>query len=72
MQNNIPSFQEAVERAKQIAQKLSAAAPNANSSLKRPNSEDESSNKRAALTSPTDTNNIPTPVFTCTTNSPTN
>ena len=47
MQQNPTSFQDAVARAKQIAQKLSAAAPNAGP-LKRPNSDDETSNKRPA------------------------
>jgi len=64
MQNN-PSFQDAVARAKQIAQKLSAAAPNANAnpSLKRSNSDDDYSNKRPAIISPTQTNDIPAPVL---------
>jgi far upstream element-binding protein len=65
MQNNLSSFQEAVERAKQIAQKLTASAPNANanSSLKRQGSDDEYSNKRPSLTSPTQNNDIPAPVL---------
>jgi far upstream element-binding protein len=65
MQNNPAAFQDAIARAKQIAQKLTATAPNANlnSSLKRPNSEDDSSNKRPAFTSPTSTNDIPAPVL---------
>jgi far upstream element-binding protein len=65
MINNPTSFQEAIARAKQIAQKLSASAPNTseNSSLKRPNSDDDYSNKRPAFTSPTQTNDIPTPVL---------
>jgi len=52
MQNNSSAFQDAVARAKQIAQKLSAAAPNSiglNSTLKRPNNDDDPSNKRPAL-----------------------
>ena len=55
MINNPASFQDAVARAKQIAQKLAAAAPNnsANSSLKRPNSDDDYSSKRPAFISPT-------------------
>jgi far upstream element-binding protein len=65
MQNNPGAFQDAVARAKQIAQKLSASAPNANvnSSLKRTNSEDDYSNKRPAFTSPTQTNDVPAPVL---------
>lgn len=60
--NNPTSFQDAVERAKQIAQKLSAAAPNAlgNSSLKRTNSDDEFANKRPSFTSSSD---VPSPVL---------
>lgn len=60
MQNNPVAFQDAVARAKQIAQKLSASAPN--SSLKRPNSEDEYSNKRSAITSPGQTGDTPEPI----------
>lgn len=54
--NNPTTFQDAVERAKQIAQRLSAAAPNGlgNPSLKRPNSDDEFANKRSSLTSSAD------------------
>ncbi|CAF1451631.1 unnamed protein product [Adineta steineri] len=65
MINNSSSFQDAVARAKQIAQKLSASAPNVsgNTSLKRPNSEDDSFNKRPAITSPTQSSDIPTPVL---------
>jgi far upstream element-binding protein len=65
MQNNPTAFQDAIARAKQIAQKLSASAPNANANplLKRPNSEDDYSNKRPAFTSPTQTNDIPAPVL---------
>ena len=65
MQNNPSAFQDAIARAKQIAQKLTASAPNASSipSLKRSNSEDENLNKRPALTSPTQTNDIPAPVL---------
>jgi far upstream element-binding protein len=65
MQNNPTAFQDAVARAKQIAQKLLASAPNtnANSPLKRSNSEDDYSNKRPALTSPIQTNDIPVPVL---------
>ena len=65
MQNNPIAFQDAVARAKQIAQKLSASAPNSNnnSSLKRPNSEDEYSNKRSAITSPSQTGDIPAPIL---------
>ncbi|CAF1131790.1 unnamed protein product [Adineta steineri] len=65
MQNSPVSFQDAVARARQIAQKLTGSAPNANAnpSLKRPNSEDEYSNKRPAFTSPTQSNDIPTPVL---------
>jgi far upstream element-binding protein len=65
MINNSPSFQDAVARARQIAQKLTAAAPNVsgNSSLKRSNSDDDQFNKRPAFTSPTQTNDIPAPVL---------
>lgn len=65
MQNNPVDFQDAVARARQIAQKLSASAPNANnnSSLKRPNSEDEYSNKRSAITSPSQTADAPPPML---------
>jgi far upstream element-binding protein len=65
MQSNPVAFQDAVARARQIAEKLSASAPNAglNTSLKRPNSEDDYSNKRPAFTSPTQTNDIPAPVL---------
>jgi len=52
MQNNSTAFQDAVARAKQIAQKLSAAAPNAaglGATLKRSNNDDDPSNKRPAL-----------------------
>ena len=48
MQQNSTAFQDALARAKQIAQKLSAAAPNAGP-LKRPNNDDEPSNKRPAF-----------------------
>jgi far upstream element-binding protein len=63
--SNSTSFQDAVARAKQIAQKLSAAAPNVsdNLSLKRPYSDDDYSSKRPAFTSPTETNDIPAPVL---------
>lgn len=65
MQNNPAAFQDAVARAKQIAEKLSASAPNANlnSSLKRPNSDDDYSNKRSALISPSQTADIPAPIL---------
>ena len=62
MQANSTAFQDAVARAKQIAQKLSAGAPNSNS-LKRPNNDDDFSNKRPAFTSPSDTNDITSPVL---------
>ena len=50
--NNPTAFQDAVARAKQIAQKLTASAPNipGSSSLKRPNSDDEFSSKRPSFT----------------------
>ena len=65
MINNTTTFQDAVARAKQIAQKLSASAPSVpgTSVLKRPNSEDDYSNKRPAFASPTQTNDIPAPVL---------
>jgi far upstream element-binding protein len=52
MQNNSTAFQDAVARAKQIAQKLSAAAPNAGglgATLKRSNNDDDPSGKRPAF-----------------------
>ena len=65
MINNSTAFQDAVARAKEIAQKLSASAPtlSANSSLKRPNSDDEFSSKRPSFTSPNQTGDIPSPVL---------
>ena len=65
MQNNPAAFQDAVARAKQIAQKLSESAPNAgfNPSLKRPNSDDDYSNKRSAIISPGQTGDIPAPIL---------
>ncbi|CAF2398497.1 unnamed protein product [Rotaria sp. Silwood2] len=65
MQNNQIAFQDAIARAQQVAQKLAASAPNANknSPLKRPNSEEDSSAKRAANNSPTQTNSLPPPVL---------
>jgi far upstream element-binding protein len=65
MINNTSSFQDAVARAKQIAQKLTASAPNVpgNSSLKRPNSDDDYSSKRPSFASPTDTSDVPPPVL---------
>lgn len=65
MINNSGSFQDAVARAKQIAQKLSAAAPGVpgNSSLKRSNSDDDYNNKRPSFTSPTQTSDVPSPVL---------
>jgi far upstream element-binding protein len=64
--NNSTAFQDAVARAKQIAQKLAASAPGTipgNVSLKRPNSDDDFSNKRPSFTSPTQTTDIPSPVL---------
>ena len=64
MQNNPASFQDAVARARQIAQKLTASAPNSfNSSLKRTNSDDDYSSKRPSFGSPTHGNDVPTPVL---------
>jgi far upstream element-binding protein len=65
MINNPTAFQDAVARAKQIAQKLTASAPNVSGSpsLKRPNSEDDSYSKRPSLTSPTQSSDIPEPVL---------
>lgn len=63
MQKNQATFQDALARAQQVAQKLAAQAPNANPSLKRPNSEDDSSTKRPALDSPTQSGSIPAPVL---------
>lgn len=63
--NTNPAFQDAVARAKQIAQKITAGAPNAPGipSLKRPNNDDDCANKRPAFTSPTPTNDVPAPVL---------
>jgi far upstream element-binding protein len=64
--NNPTAFQDAVARAKQIAQKLTASAPSipGNTSLKRPNSDDEFSNKRPSFTSPTQaSSDIPSSVL---------
>lgn len=61
MQSNT-AFQDAIARAREIAQKLTASAPHS-SSLKRPNSEDESANKRPAFTSPTNANETADPVL---------
>ncbi|CAF3795929.1 unnamed protein product [Rotaria sp. Silwood1] len=65
MINNPSAFQDALERARQVAQKITAAAPNSsgNPSLKRPNNDDDYSNKRPAFTSPTQTNDLPPPVL---------
>ncbi|CAF3047916.1 unnamed protein product [Rotaria socialis] len=65
MINNTSAFQDALARARQVAQKITAAAPNApaTSSLKRPNNDDDFSNKRPAFTSPTQSNDIPPPVL---------
>ena len=61
MQSN-PAFQDAIARAREIAQKITASAPNSHS-LKRPNSEDDSANKRPAFTSPTQTSDITDPLL---------
>ena len=63
--NNANAFQDAVARARQIAQKITASAPNApvTSSLKRPNTDDDISNKRPAFNSTDDTNDISAPVL---------
>ncbi|CAF0953418.1 unnamed protein product [Rotaria sordida] len=65
MINNSSAFQDALARARQVAQKITAAAPNTpgNTSLKRPNNDDDYSNKRPAFTSPTQTNDLPPPVL---------
>jgi far upstream element-binding protein len=65
MQNNPSAFQDAIARAKQIAQKLTASAPNAggSSSLKRSNNDDDYSNKRPAFSSPTESDDTPAPVL---------
>ncbi|CAF0912667.1 unnamed protein product [Rotaria sp. Silwood1] len=65
MQNNPVAFQDAVTRAQQVAQRLAASAPNAskNSSLKRSNTEEDSSTKRPAITSPTETYPMSAPVL---------
>ena len=53
MQNNPEAFQDAVARAREIAQKLTASAPNSgfNNSFKRSNNDDDYSNKRPAFSS---------------------
>lgn len=63
--NNTSAFQDAVARARQIAQKITAAAPNVsvNSSLKRSNNDEDYSNKRPAFTSPTQSGDLPPPVL---------
>ncbi|UJR09354.1 hypothetical protein I4U23_013598 [Adineta vaga] len=61
MLNNTTAFQDAVARAKEIAQKLTGTAPN--SSLKRPNSEEDSFNKRPSITSPTQSSDVASPVL---------
>ena len=65
MQNNPAAFQDAVARAREIAQKLSASAPNSmmNSSLKRSNNDDDYSNKRPAFSSPTQSGDISNPAL---------
>jgi far upstream element-binding protein len=60
MQNNPVSFQDAVARAREIAQKLSASGPN---SLKRPNMDDDYSNKRPAFTPSGQSSDIPASVL---------
>ena len=60
MQGNT-AFQDAIARAKQIAEKLSATAPNA--ALKRPNSDDELSAKRPSFGSPSQTADVASPVL---------
>lgn len=64
MINNTTSFQDAVARARQIAQKLSAGAPNSGGglSLKRSNDDDDSQNKRAAGSS-LQASDLPAPVL---------
>ncbi|CAF1487448.1 unnamed protein product [Adineta ricciae] len=62
MQNNPTAFQDAVARAREIAQKLSASAPNSNS-LKRPNSDDDVANKRPAFASSNPALDASTPVL---------
>lgn len=62
MLNNSTAFQDAVARAKEIAQKITASAPNA--PLKRPNSDDEFANKRPSFTSSTSSSSdVPSPVL---------
>jgi far upstream element-binding protein len=64
MQNNPSAFQDAVARAKQIAQKLSASAPNSfNPAMKRPHMDDDYINKRPAFSSSAQMNDIPAPVL---------
>ena len=64
MQNNPNAFQDAVARARQIAEKLAASAPGSfNSSNKRPNSDDDYSNKRPSYGSSNSASDIPAPVL---------
>lgn len=64
MQTNPVSFQDAVARAREIAQKLAASNPTAhqNNSLKRPNNDEDTANKRAALDSPEQNTEVLSPV----------
>ncbi|CAF1094673.1 unnamed protein product [Adineta ricciae] len=65
MINNTTAFQDAVARAREIAQKLTASAPNTPGapSLKRPLNEDDLSNKRSSITSPTQSADVSSPVL---------
>lgn len=66
MMNNPAAFQDAVARAKEIAQKLTASAPNSlgGAPLKRPNSDDDFANKRPSFTSSTSSSSdVPSPVL---------
>lgn len=60
MQNNPVAFQDALARAREVAQRLSASAPG---SLKRPNSEDDFDSKRPAFGSGSPQSNIPASVL---------
>jgi hypothetical protein len=65
MQTNPVAFQDAVARAREIAQKLSASAPNIgmNTSLKRSMNDDDYSHKRPAFGSPTHSSDLQPPAL---------
>ena len=65
MEKNSSNFQDAIARAKELAQKFTAGAPSnsVNSSLKRPNTDDDLANKRPAVTSPSQLADVSSPVL---------